>query len=97
MTLPSPGVLIWSIARIAGDAANDLAPRGFAEYGWAMTKDETMQDGTGEAERAAGHERKQEWKERNGNRYTAEELGKMAGSLGTLTISETDLHVMELK
>ena len=39
-----------------------------------------------EAERAAGFERKQRWKELPGNRYTPEELREMSGNLGEFTM-----------
>lgn len=39
-----------------------------------------------EAERAAGYERKQKWKELPGNRYTPEELRAMSDELGKFTL-----------
>lgn len=48
------------------------------------------------AERAAGYERKQRWKELPGNRYTASELREMGDRLGTLTITEAEPDIMRL-
>ena len=39
----------------------------------------SAKDEVAEAERAAGYERKQKWKELPGNRYTPEELRNMSG------------------
>lgn len=43
-------------------------------------------DEAAEAERAAGYERKQAWKELPGNRYTPEELRAMSAELGEFTM-----------
>jgi len=43
------------------------------------------------------YERKQRWKERSGNRYTAEELRIMSESLGRILILAPEFHVMRLK
>ena len=43
-------------------------------------------DEAAEAERAAGFERKQRWKELPGNRYTPEELRQMSANLGEVTM-----------
>lgn len=43
-------------------------------------------DEAAEAERAAGYERKQRWKELPGNRYTPEELRAMSGEFGEFTM-----------
>ena len=53
-------------------------------------------DEAAEAERAAGFERKQQWKELPGNRYTPEELRQMSVRLGTLTITEAEPDIMHL-
>ena len=53
-------------------------------------------DEAAEAERAAGFERKQRWKELPGNRYTPEELRDMSRRLGTLAITEAEPEVMRL-
>ena len=55
-----------------------------------------LRDEAAEAARAAGYARKQEWKERPGNRYTPEELREMSESLGPITITEPEPHVMHL-
>jgi len=43
-------------------------------------------DEAAEAERAAGYERKQKWKELPGNRYTPEELKQMSGEFADCTM-----------
>ena len=43
-------------------------------------------DEAAEAERAAGFERKQKWKELPGNRYTPEELRAMGGEFADCTM-----------
>jgi len=44
----------------------------------------------------AGHERKQRWKSRPANRYTAKELRRMSRSLGRIQIHPLEFHVMKL-
>ncbi len=55
-------------------------------------------DGAAEVERAAAHERKQEWKTLPGNRYTIEELSQMSRELGKIVIlrKPTKMRVMYL-
>ena len=43
-------------------------------------------DEAAEAERAAGFERKQRWKEQPGNRYTPEELRAMSGEFADCVV-----------
>jgi hypothetical protein len=49
-----------------------------------------------DAVRTAGYARKQRWKKRPGNRYTAQELRRMSQSLGPFRIVESEFHVMRL-
>ena len=51
-------------------------------------------DEAAEAERAAGFERKQHWKELPGNRYTAEELRAMSGEFADCTMHKRRTKVM---
>ena len=53
-------------------------------------------DEAAEAERAAGFERKQHWKELPDNRYTAADLRQMSQRLGKLTITEAEPDIMHL-
>ena len=48
------------------------------------------------AAREAGHERKQRWKTKPGNRYTARELRLMSESLGRIQILQPEFHLMKL-
>ena len=50
-----------------------------------------------EAAQIASGEHKQRWKERPGNRYTAEELRIMSKSLGRIHILEQEFHIMRLE
>jgi len=43
---------------------------------------------------ADGHERKQRWKEKPGNRYTPEELRAMAQDCDSLQIIQQEFHLM---
>jgi len=47
-----------------------------------------------EAERAAGFDRKQKWKELPGNRYTPEELKQMSGEFADCTMHKRRTKVM---
>ena len=47
-----------------------------------------------EAERAAGFERKQKWKELPGNRYTPEELRAMSGEFADCVVVKRRTKVM---
>jgi hypothetical protein len=47
-----------------------------------------------EAERAAGYERKQRWKELPGNRYTPEELRAMSGEFADCVFVKRRTKVM---
>ena len=49
-----------------------------------------------EAPQAAHYERKQQWKQLPGNRYTAEQLRRMAENMGPFTIVEQEPDVMHL-
>lgn len=49
-----------------------------------------------EAARAARFVRKQEWKEKPGNRYTPEELRLMSKNIGAVEIIEPDVFIMDL-
>ncbi len=49
-----------------------------------------------EAERAAAYERKQQWKELPGNRYTPEELKHLAENFGPFTVHKRRTKVMHL-
>ena len=51
-------------------------------------------DEAAEAERAAGFERKQRWKELPGNRYTPEELRAMSGEFADCTMHKRRTKVM---
>ena len=62
-----------------------------------MKKGDTLRDEAAEIERAAGYARKQKWKELPGNRYTPEELRKMAENAGPIQIIQAEPHVMILK
>lgn len=53
-------------------------------------------DEAAEAARAAGFERKQRWKELPGNRYTPEELRRMAGTFGDFTMVKRKRRVMHI-
>jgi hypothetical protein len=46
--------------------------------------------------RADGYDRKQQWKEKPGHRYTPRELRLMSKSLGPFRIVQPEFHVMEL-
>ena len=49
-----------------------------------------------EQQRAAHYARKQQWKKLPGNRYTAEELRRMAEQFGPFTIVEPEPETMQL-
>jgi hypothetical protein len=51
---------------------------------------------TNKAGREAGYERKQRWKAKPGNRYTAKELRLMSESLGRIQILQPEFHLMKL-
>ncbi len=53
-----------------------------------------LKDAAAEAERAAGFERKQRWKELPGNRYTPEELRLMSGEFAGATVRKRRAKVM---
>ncbi len=53
-------------------------------------------DQAAEAERAAGYQRKQKWKELPGNRYTPEELRQMSEELGEFSIHSPEPTVMHI-
>ncbi len=48
------------------------------------------------AGREPGFERKQRWKAKPGNRYTAKELRLMSESLGRIRILQPEFHLMNL-
>ncbi len=54
-------------------------------------------DAAVEAARAAAFERKQRWKEQPGNRYTPEELRRMAGDFGEFTMIKPKTKVMYIE
>ena len=66
---------------------------------WEMRIDpaKAQREEAARAARLAAYRRKQRWKERPGNRYTAEELRVMSESLGRIRILEQAFHVMRLK
>jgi len=49
-----------------------------------------------QAGREAGYQRKQRWKAKPGNRYTAKELRLMSESLGRIRILQPEFHLMKL-
>ena len=51
-------------------------------------------DEAAEAERAAAYERKQQWKELPGNRYTPEELREMSGEFADAVMLRSKRRVM---
>jgi hypothetical protein len=51
---------------------------------------------TTKAGQEAAHERKQRWKAKPGNRYTAKELRLMSESLGRIQILQPEFHLMKL-
>jgi hypothetical protein len=61
-----------------------------------ITLPKPPKDEAAEAARAAAFGRKQRWKELPGNRYTAEELRRMAGDFGPFTIVEPEPETMHL-
>lgn len=54
-------------------------------------------DAAVEAARAAAFERKQRWKEQPGNRYTPEELRRMAEDFGEFTMIKPKTKVMYIE
>ena len=54
-------------------------------------------DEAAEAARAAAFARKQKWKEQPGNRYTPEELRRMAGDFGEFTMVKPKPKVMYIE
>ncbi len=81
-----------------GDAAFPLSSTRKRFIAWDMRTghSKTQRDQATEAALTAADERKQRWKERPGNRYTAAELRVMSKSLGPLRILEHEFHVMRL-
>lgn len=53
-------------------------------------------DEAAEAAGAAAFERKQKWKEQPGNRYTADELRRLAAEFGEFTIVKRRTKVMHI-
>ena len=92
--------VLWPVSCVwgDGDAVFPLSSTRKRSIAWDMRTghSKTQRDQATDAAVTAADQRKQRWKERPGNRYTAAELRVMSESLGRLRILEQEFHVMRL-